>query len=179
MSRVGKKPIEVPEGVEIRIDDGRVIVKGPKGELSHRINPRIKVEIKDRQVNFYRPTDRAKDKAFHGLTRSLVAGAVEGVSKGFEKTLEIVGVGYRFQVDGRVLTLNLGYSQPVTYPIPEGIEIEAGQRNQLVVKGIDKQLVGHVAATIRSKRPPEPYKGKGVRYADERIRRKVGKTGAA
>ena len=178
MSRVGKKPIDIPEGVEIRIDGPRITVKGPKGELSHLIHPRIKAEMNDRQITVSRPSDRAKDKAFHGLARSLLAGSVEGVTKGFEKTLEIVGVGYRAQISGKVLTLNLGYSQPVVFEVPEGITIEEGQRNQLVVKGIDKQQVGQVAAIIRSFREPEPYKGKGVRYIDEHIKRKVGKTGA-
>lgn len=178
MSRIGKKPVIIPDGVTAAIAGGRIVVKGPKGEISHDLHPRINVEIKDGQITFSRPTDRSVDRAAHGLMRSLVAGAVEGVSTGFQKTLEINGVGYRAQVEGRKLNLSLGFSHPVIFDLPKGIEVELAQRNQIIIKGHDKQLVGHVASKIRSLRPPEPYKGKGIRYIDEHIRRKVGKTGA-
>ncbi len=178
MSRIGRKPVQLISGVTARLADDSIFIKGPKGELRHRLHPRINVEIKDQQVLFARPTDRSPDRAAHGLMRSLVAGAVLGVTKGYEKTLEINGVGYRAQVEGQKLTLALGFSHPIVFEVPEGISVELAQKNQVLVKGIDKQLVGHVAAKIRSLKPPEPYKGKGIKYIDEHIRRKVGKTGA-
>ncbi len=178
MSRIGRKPILIPDTVKAAVVDEHIVVKGPKGEIKHRIHPRISVKIHEGQITFARPSDRSEDRAAHGLMRSLAAGAVEGVTKGFEKTLEINGVGYRAQIEGRKVTLALGFSHPVVFDVPQGITVEAAQKNQLVIKGTDKRLVGHVASEIRGLRPPEPYKGKGIKYIDEHIRRKVGKTGA-
>ena len=175
MSRIGRKPIPVPGGVDVSIAPGRVTVKGPLGELSQTVPQRMSVEQKDGEVLVTRPTDRGPDRALHGLTRTLVANMVEGVTKGFEKRLEIQGVGYRAQMKGNDLELALGYSHSVPYAAPEGISFEVPQPTQVIVKGIDKQRVGQVAAEIRAVRPPEPYKGKGVRYSGEYVRRKVGK----
>jgi large subunit ribosomal protein L6 len=175
MSRIGRKPIFVPAGVEVSIAPGRVSVKGPLGELDQIVPHRITVEQRDGELVVTRPTDRGEDRALHGLTRTLVANMVEGVTKGFEKRLEIHGVGYRAQLKGADLELALGFSHPVPYPAPEGIGFEVPSPTQIVVKGIDKQRVGQVAAEIRSIRPPEPYRGKGVRYVGEYVRRKVGK----
>ncbi|MEK6277441.1 MAG: 50S ribosomal protein L6 [Actinomycetota bacterium] len=175
MSRIGKKPIEVPDGVDVEVKPGRVSVKGPKGELEQDISPEIKVELDNGTVSVARPTDRGEHRALHGLTRSLIANMVEGVTEGFEKRLEIQGVGYRAHLKGQALELALGFSHPVSIPAPDGIEFEVPQPTEIVVQGIDKQLVGQVAADIRKRRPPEPYKGKGVRYAGEHVARKVGK----
>ncbi len=178
MSRVGKKPVDIPAGVEVKVADGWLMVKGPKGSLRERIHPAVDVAVGDRSVTFTKVRNEKGDNAAFGLVRSLTNNMVHGTTEGFQKTLEIIGVGYRAQVQGKALVLNLGFSNPVEYAIPDGIEVSVEQRNQIVVKGIDKQLVGSVAAKIRQFRPPEPYKGKGVKYLDERIRRKVGKTGA-
>jgi large subunit ribosomal protein L6 len=175
MSRIGKKPITVPEGVEVKVGPGHVTVKGPKGDLEQDISPEIKVEQEDGNVSVRRPTDRGEHRALHGLTRSLIANMVEGVTDGFEKRLEIQGVGYRAQLRGKGLELALGFSHPVHVQAPEGIEFEVPQPTEIVVRGIDKQLVGQVAADIRKRRPPEPYKGKGIRYRGEHVARKVGK----
>jgi large subunit ribosomal protein L6 len=175
MSRIGKKPIPIPSGVEVKITAGTVTVKGPKGELSERINPDITVSQDDGTVVVTRPTDRGPHRALHGLTRSLVANMVTGVTDGFEKRLEIQGVGYRAQMRGSDLELQLGFSHPVNVKAPEGISFEVPQPTQIVVRGISKQRVGETAAQIRKWRPPEPYKGKGIRYADEYVQRKVGK----
>ncbi|SEH11890.1 50S ribosomal protein L6 [Thermoleophilum album] len=175
MSRIGKQPIPLPEGVEVRIEPERVKVKGPKGELEERIARDIEVVEEDGKLVVRRPTDRRHHKALHGLTRTLVANMVEGVTRGFEKRLEIQGVGYRAQLQGRKLVLQVGFSHPVEFEPPEGIEFEVPQPTQIVVKGISKQLVGEVAARIRKVRPPEPYKGKGIRYQGEYVARKVGK----
>jgi large subunit ribosomal protein L6 len=175
MSRIGRKPIELPEAVTVEIGPGRVAVKGPKGELDQRLSPEMKVEQADSVVTVERPTDRGEHRALHGLTRSLIANMVEGVTEGFEKKLEIQGVGYRAQLMGRNLEMTLGYSHPVTVEPPEGIEFEVPQPTEIVIRGIDKQLVGQVAADIRKRRPPEPYKGKGIRYSGEHVARKVGK----
>jgi large subunit ribosomal protein L6 len=175
MSRIGRKPIELPEGVDVEVKPGHVAVKGPKGELGQDLSPEMKVELSDGAVSVARPTDRGEHRALHGLTRSLISNMVEGVTDGFEKRLEIQGVGYRAQLKGKALELALGFSHPVTVPAPEGIEFEVPQPTEVVVRGIDKQLVGQVAADIRKRRPPEPYKGKGVRYAGEHVARKVGK----
>ena len=175
MSRIGKKPIAVPEGVEVELGRGHVTVKGPKGELEQDISPEIAVEQEAGNVNVRRPTDRGEHRALHGLTRSLIANMVEGVTDGFEKRLEIQGVGYRAQLRGKGLELALGFSHPVHVEAPEGIEFEVPQPTEIVVRGIDKQLVGQVAADIRKRRPPEPYKGKGIRYRGEHVARKVGK----
>src|SRR5215203_3722321 len=175
MSRIGRRPIEVPEAVTVELAPGRVAVKGPKGELDQRLAPEMRVEQEDGTVTVQRPTDRGEHRALHGLTRSLIANMVEGVTDGFEKRLQIQGVGYRARLQGKVLELAVGYSHPVSIPAPEGIEFEVPQPTEVVVRGIDKQLVGEVAARIRKQRPPEPYKGKGIRYAGEYVRRKVGK----
>jgi large subunit ribosomal protein L6 len=178
MSRIGKKIIAIPKGVEIRVAGDQLEVKGPKGSLRERLHPAVKVEVKDGTVTVLKVRDEKGDDAAHGLVRSLAANMVTGVTVGFQKVLEIVGVGYRAQTQGAVLTLNVGYSNPVNYAVPKGIEVDASGKNQVVIKGIDKRLVGMVAAEVRGIRPPEPYKGKGIKYGDERIRRKVGKTGA-
>ena len=175
MSRIGRKPIELPEAVTVEIGPGRVAVKGPKGELDQRLSPEMKVEQADSSVTVERPTDRGEHRALHGLTRSLIANMVEGVTNGYEKQLEIQGVGYRAQLKGRNLEMTLGYSHAVTVEPPEGIEFEVPQPTEVIVRGIDKQLVGQVAADIRKRRPPEPYKGKGIRYRGEYVARKVGK----
>jgi large subunit ribosomal protein L6 len=175
MSRIGKSPIQIPAGVSVSISPGRVMVNGPLGELSQKVPQRMTIEHKDSEVLVARPTERGDDRALHGLTRSLVANMVEGVTKGFEKSLEIQGVGYRAAMRGTDLELNVGFSHPVVKKAPQGITFEVPAPNQVVVKGIDKQKVGQVAAEVRAVRPPEPYKGKGIRYAGEYVRRKVGK----
>jgi large subunit ribosomal protein L6 len=175
MSRIGRKPIPLPDGVDVDIAPGRVSVKGPKGELAQTVSPEMTVALDDGVVTVARPTDRGQHRALHGLTRSLVANMVEGVTEGFERQLEIQGVGYRARLQGRNLELSVGYSHTVTVEAPEGIEFEVPQPTQVIVRGIDKQLVGEMAARIRRVRPPEPYKGKGIRYAGEQVRRKVGK----
>jgi large subunit ribosomal protein L6 len=175
MSRIGRKPIPVPEGVSIAIEPESVRVNGPRGELVERVPRDISVEQRDSELVVTRPTDRAEHRALHGLTRSLVANMVEGVTAGFEKRLEIQGVGYRAQLKGRDLELALGYSHAVPIKAPDGIEFEVPQPTRVVVRGISKQLVGETAATIRKQRPPEPYKGKGIRYEGEYVARKVGK----
>jgi large subunit ribosomal protein L6 len=175
VSRIGKQPVAVPDGVEITIEPELVSVKGPKGELAERKNRDIGVKQEDGQILVERPTDRGEHRALHGLTRSLIANMVEGVTDGFERRLEIQGVGYRAQLKGKALEMSLGFSHPVTIQAPEGIEFEVPVPTEVVVRGIDKQLVGETAARIRKSRPPEPYKGKGVRYAGEHVSRKVGK----
>jgi large subunit ribosomal protein L6 len=175
MSRIGKQPIPVPAGVSVAIEPEVVRVNGPKGELFERIPRDILVEQEGEELMVKRPTDRGEHRALHGLTRSLVANMVQGVTDGYQKVLEIHGVGYRAQLKGRDLELALGYSHPVAVAAPDGIEFEVPSPSRIVVKGISKQLVGEVAATIRKRRPPEPYKGKGVRYEGELVARKVGK----
>jgi large subunit ribosomal protein L6 len=175
MSRIGRKPIPVPSTVTIAIEPELVRVNGPRGELSERIHRDITVVREGEELRVTRPTDRGEHRALHGLTRSLVANMVEGVTAGFQKNLEIQGVGYRAQLRGRDLELALGYSHPVSIKAPDGIEFEVPQPTRVVVKGISKQLVGEVAAKIRKQRPPEPYKGKGIRYEGEYVARKVGK----
>ena len=175
MSRIGKKPIPLPAGVTVEIEPERIKVSGPKGELHERIPRDITVEQVGEELRVTRPTDRGDHRALHGLTRSLVANMVEGVTRGFEKRLEIHGVGYRAQLKGRDLELALGYSHPVSIKAPDGIEFEVPQPTRITVKGISKQLVGEVAAQIRKQRKPEPYKGKGIRYEGEYVARKVGK----
>ena len=175
MSRIGKKPIPVPAGVTIAIEPELVRVNGPKGELSERIPRAISVALDDDQLIVKRPTDRGEHRALHGLTRSLVANMVEGVTNGYEKRLEIQGVGYRAVLKGRDLELALGYSHAVPVKAPDGIEFEVPQPTRVVVRGISKQQVGEIAAYIRKQRPPEPYKGKGIRYEGEYVARKVGK----
>ena len=175
MSRIGRAPIPIPDGVTVDITGQTVTVKGPKGELSHTVVEPIRIAEQDGQIVVTRPTDRGPHRALHGLSRSLVANLVTGVSEGFERRLEIQGVGYRAQMKGQALELAVGYSHPVTIDPPDGIQFEVPAPTQVVVKGIDKQQVGEIAAQVRGVRPPEPYKGKGVRYAGEAVRRKVGK----
>jgi large subunit ribosomal protein L6 len=175
MSRIGKLPIEIPASVDVQIDTGIVRVKGPKGELSQTVSRDLSFEREDGRLLVKRPTDRGEHRALHGLTRSLVFNMVQGVTEGFEKRLEIQGVGYRAQLRGDTLELALGYSHPVRMEAPDGIDFEVPIPTQIIVRGIDKQQVGEIAAQIRKLRPPEPYKGKGVRYAGEYVARKVGK----
>jgi large subunit ribosomal protein L6 len=175
MSRIGKKPIEVPSGVNVSISPGRVTVSGPLGELQQEIPNRISVEQENGELLVKRPTDRGPDRALHGLARTLVANMVEGVTKGFQKRLEIQGVGYRAALRGTSLDLSVGFSHTVTIEPPKGVEFEVPSPTAIIVKGTDKQQVGQVAADIRRVRPPEPYKGKGIRYEGEYVRRKVGK----
>ena len=175
MSRIGKAPIEIPTSVSVAISPGRVQVNGPLGELSQQVPARMKIEQGDGQLTVSRPTERGEDRALHGLTRSLVANMVEGDTKGFEKRLEIQGVGYRAAMKGQSLELSVGYSHTVTIEPRQGVSFEVPAPTQIVVKGIDKQAVGQLAAEIRKVRPPEPYKGKGIRYEGEYVRRKVGK----
>jgi large subunit ribosomal protein L6 len=175
MSRIGRKPIPVPDSVTVTIEPEAVHVSGPRGSLSERINRDITVAHADGEINVSRPTDRGEHRALHGLTRSLVANMVEGVTNGYTKALEIQGVGYRAVLKGKDLELALGYSHPVPIKAPEGIEFEVPQPTRVIVKGISKQLVGEIAANIRKQRPPEPYKGKGIRDEGEHVARKVGK----
>ena len=175
MSRIGNQPVTIPDGVTVSVGPGRVTVNGPKGELTQAIDPAMTVEVEDGVLRVTRPTDRGPHRALHGLTRSLIANMVEGVTDGFTKTLEIQGVGYRAQLKGKNLELALGYSHPVNIDAPEGIEFEVPMPTKIVVKGISKQAVGEIAANIRKQRKPEPYKGKGIRYEGEYVARKVGK----
>lgn len=178
MSRIGLMPVVVPDGVEIKIKGTNVKVKGPKGELQHTFPADMEIKLDDGEVTVKRPSDEPTHRALHGMTRALINNMVVGVSSGFSKVLEVNGVGYRANLDGENLVLNVGYSHPVVVEPPEGIEFEIDERTrQITVKGYDKQAVGHVAADIRKIRPPEPYKGKGIKYLDERIRRKAGKAG--
>ena len=180
MSRIGKLPIKVPSGVEVKVSGAKVSVKGPKGQLEREFNPGMKIEVKDGQAVVTRPSDSRTDRALHGLTRALLNNMVVGVSEGFVRQLNLVGVGYKVDLKGKNLQLQLGFSHPVNYPPPQGIEFEVDSKaNTIKVKGIDKQKVGQASAEIREFRPPEPYKGKGVMYADERIRRKAGKAAAS
>ena len=175
MSRIGKQPIAVPDGVDVSIDAGVVKIKGPKGELAQEVARDMEVRTEDGEIVVARPTDRGEHRALHGLTRSLIANMVQGVTDGFEKRLEIQGVGYRAALRGKALELSVGFSHTVPIEPPEGIEYEVPQPTQIVVRGVDKQAVGEAAARIRKVRPPEPYKGKGIRYAGEYVQRKVGK----
>ena len=178
MSRIGKLPVEVPAGVEVTIGEGNLVtVKGPKGTLTRKMADDMNIAVEAGQIVVTRPSDLKRHKSLHGLTRTLLNNMVIGVTKGYEKVLEINGVGYRAAKSGKKLTLTLGYSHPVEMMDPEGIETVLEGQNKITVKGIDKEKVGQFAAEIRTKRPPEPYKGKGIKYADETIRRKVGKTG--
>ncbi|MGH7482986.1 MAG: 50S ribosomal protein L6 [Longimicrobiales bacterium] len=178
MSRIGNSPIPLPSGVEATVDGTTVRVKGPKGELSQTFRSEIRVANDDGVLKVARSSDVAAHRALHGLTRALLANMVRGVTEGYRKQLELVGVGYRAEKRGKTLVINVGYSHPVQYPEPEGITLSAPAPTQIVVEGIDKQKVGQVAAEIRAVRPPEPYKGKGIRYTGEQVRRKAGKTGA-
>jgi large subunit ribosomal protein L6 len=177
MSRIGKKPIEIPTGVTITMNGDVVTVKGPKGELTRSFNPDIEIKVEENVINLSRPSESKEHRSIHGTTRSLLANMVEGVSKGFEKSLELIGVGYRAQKQGKKLVLSVGYSHPVEFEPEEGVEVEVPSNTKVIVKGINKERVGALAANIRQVRPPEPYKGKGIRYEGEVVRRKEGKTG--
>lgn len=178
MSRIGLKPVTVPAGVEVKIDEKNIVtVKGPKGQLTQAIDPSMKIEINDGILTVTRPTENKKHKSLHGLSRTLINNMIIGVTEGYEKKMEIVGVGYRAAKQGKKLVLNLGFSHPVEMEDPEGVETEVPTQLEIVVRGINKQLVGNYAAKIRAWREPEPYKGKGIRYAGEHVRRKEGKTG--
>ena len=178
MSRIGRKPIVLPAGVEVKVDGSVVTAKGPKGALTQSMHPNMTISVEGNEVHVTRPNDEKQNCALHGLTRTLVNNMVEGVSKGYSKELEINGVGYRAQKQGKQLVMNLGFSHQVTVDEIDGITIDVPTPNKVVICGIDKQLVGQFAAEVRGKRPPEPYKGKGIKYVDEVIRRKEGKTGA-
>lgn len=177
MSRIGKLPVAIPSGVKISLDGNMMTVAGPKGSLSQSLHERMTIAVETDQIKVSRPSDSKQDSALHGLTRALINNMIVGVTVGFKKDLEINGVGYRAEISGNVLTLSLGYSHPVVYALPDGISVQVEKQTKLSVTGIDKQLVGSAAAKIRSYRKPEPYKGKGIKYADERIMRKAGKTG--
>ncbi|EMD7415434.1 50S ribosomal protein L6 [Enterococcus faecalis] len=177
MSRIGNKVVVLPAGVEIKQDGNNITVKGPKGELTHEFSSDIKMNIEGNEVTFTRPNDSKEMKTIHGTTRANFNNMVVGVSEGFQKALELIGVGYRAQVQGNKLTLNVGYSHPVEMTAPEGVTFEVPANTQVIVKGINKEVVGELAANIRGVRPPEPYKGKGIRYVGEFVRRKEGKTG--
>lgn len=180
MSRIGRKPIPIPQGVEIKIDGNVIHVKGPKGALEVSLMEGVSAEVADGSLSLGRSDDENRTRAFHGLARALVFNAVTGVSNGWSKSLDIVGIGYRAERQGNAVVFNLGYSHPINFEIPKGIDIEVDAKaNRVVVHGIDRQQVGQVAAEIRGLRPPEPYKGKGVRYSDERVRTKAGKQGAS
>ena len=177
MSRIGNKPITVPAGVEVKLDGEHLTVKGPNGTLERDIHKNMTVKIEGNEITVSRPNDEAENRSLHGLTRTLIANMIEGVEKQYQKELQIVGVGYRAQKQGKKLVMNLGYSHPVEMEEPEGITFEVPNANTIIVKGIDKEVVGQTAAVIRTKRPPEVYHGKGIKYADEHIRRKEGKAG--
>jgi large subunit ribosomal protein L6 len=181
MSRIGRKPVALPSGVTVAVNGQKVTVKGSKGELSYELLPEVTVKVEDNEIIIERTEDTDNGRARHGLTRALLSNMVQGVDKGFEKQLELIGVGYKAALKGKMLQLQLGFSHPVDFTIPAGIEITQDEKNKnlLTIKGIDKQLVGQVSSDLRSLRPPEPYKGKGIRYIDEKVRRKVGKAAAA
>lgn len=177
MSRIGKKPVEIPSGVTVELDGHTMTVKGPKGQLTRELSPMVNIEIEDNSVNVTRPNDQKEYRSMHGTTRSVVANMIEGVSNGFKKELELVGVGYRAQKQGSKLVLNVGLSHPVEFEPEEGVNVEVPSNTQIIVEGYNKEKVGELAANIRAVRPPEPYKGKGIKYVGEHIRRKEGKTG--
>jgi large subunit ribosomal protein L6 len=176
MSRIGRKPVEIPSGVKISVQQRLVSVQGPKGKLELEVHPRMSVVMKENTVEVQRPTDINTDRALHGLTRSLIQNMIKGVIEGYKKELEIVGVGYKAEVKGKILALNLGYTHQIQFPIPDGVEVKCPNPTRVVVSGLDKQLIGQAAADIRNYHKPEPYKGKGIHYVGEVIRRKQGKT---
>lgn len=179
MSRIGKKPVEIPKGVNINLEGQVIKVKGPKGELHRTIHPAIKAEIVEGEIKFSRPDDLKETRSLHGLTRALIQNMIIGVTDSYKKTLDIVGVGYKAELKGKNLLLNIGYSHPIYFVPPDDVKLEVPAPTQIIISGIDKELVGLVAAKIRSFRKPEPYKGKGIKYSDERIIRKAGKTAGA
>jgi len=177
MSRIGNKPITIPAGVEVTLDGNVITVKGPKGTMTKELHKNIEVSVNGTEITVKRPDDEAFNRSLHGLTRTLINNMIEGVEKQFSRTLEVNGVGYRAQLKGKKLVMNLGYSHPVEMDAPEGITFEVPNPNTIIVKGVDKEVVGQTAAVIRTKRPPEVYRGKGIKYAEEHIRRKEGKAG--
>ncbi|MEK6681035.1 MAG: 50S ribosomal protein L6 [Nitrospirota bacterium] len=177
MSRVGRKPIPIPSGIDVKVEKNSVSIKGPKGQLKQDFHPRIGINVDAGNILVSRSSDDKLDRSLHGLTRSIISNMITGVTKGYEKALEISGVGYRAQVQGRSLMLTLGFSHPVEFKLPEGIDAAVDKQTNITIKGIDKYLVGQVAANIRGLKPPEPYKGKGIKYSDEVVRRKEGKAG--
>jgi large subunit ribosomal protein L6 len=179
MSRVGKLPIQIPPAVKVQVTDGVVKVQGPKGQLEHRLPPRISVELHDGTLSVRRQEDTREGRSLHGLTRRLISNMVQGVHAGFARTLEIVGVGYRAEARGQALQLSLGYSHPILFQLPPGIQARVDRQTVITLEGVDRQLLGETAATIRRLRPPEPYKGKGIKYAEEVLRRKAGKAAGA
>lgn len=179
MSRIGKKPVEIPKGVNINLEGQVIKVKGPKGELHRTIHPVIKAEVVESEIKFSRPDDLKESRSLHGLTRALIQNMIIGVTDSYKKTLDIVGVGYKAELKGKNLLLNIGYSHPIYFVPPDEVKLEVPAPTQIIISGIDKELVGLVAAKIRSFRKPEPYKGKGIKYSDERIIRKAGKTAGA
>ena len=179
MSRIGKKPIVIPKDVKIEVKDGSIFVEGPKGALSRLLSNRINLEIKDNQILLKRIANTKLDKSLHGLYRALIFNMVKGVTEGYTKQLEIVGMGFRAQIQGNNLNMQLGFSHPVNFPIPEGVKVETPKQTQIVVSGIDKEKIGQVAAQLRAIYPPEPYKGKGIRYVGEYVRKKIGKAQTA
>jgi len=178
MSRIGKKPLAIPKDVKIEVKDGCIYLEGPKGKVSRTLSDRISIEVKDSQLFVKRSSDTKTDKSLHGLYRALISNMIKGVTEGYVKELDIIGVGFKAQIQGATLNMQLGFSHPVNFPIPEGIKIETPKPTQIVIRGIDKEKVGEVAAQIRSVYPPEPYKGKGIRYAGEYVKKKVGKAQA-
>jgi len=178
MSRLGKKPIAIPKEVKIEAKEGKVLVEGPKGKLNYLLSDRVSIELKDGQVFVKRAGDSKTDKSLHGLTRALIMNMVKGVTDGYVKELEIIGVGFKAQAQGNALTMQLGFSHPVNFPIPEGIKAETPKPTQIIIRGIDKELVGKIASEIRAIYPPEPYKGKGIRYVGEYVKKKIGKAQA-
>jgi large subunit ribosomal protein L6 len=179
MSRIGRLPVQILEGVEVRQSNGTLSVKGPKGELTLDVHPDVRVVVDDSEIRVERSSDQKVHRALHGLTRSLIANMVKGVTEGYTKTLEIVGVGYRADAKGKGITINIGFSHPIRYEPTEGVKLECPNQTTIVISGVDKQKVGQTAAEIRGFRPPEPYKGKGIRYQGEQIRRKAGKTASS
>ena len=177
MSRIGRKPISIPKGVEVKIADHSIVVKGPKGELRQPVNPELKIESDGKEVVVRRPSDEPRIRSLHGTIRNEIMNMVAGVTQGYERVLEINGVGFRAALQGRSLVLNLGYSHPINFELPKGVDAQVEKQTIVTIRGIDRYLVGQVASNIRRLRPPEPYKGKGVKYKEERIRRKEGKTG--
>jgi len=178
MSRIGKKPLSIPKDTKIEVKDGLVEVQGPKGKLQFPLSSRLGVEIKDSQLSVTRKVDTKMDRSMHGMTRAIIANMIKGVNEGYAKELEIIGVGFRANIQANTLNLQLGFSHPVNFAIPEGIKIESPKQTQIIIRGIDKELVGEVAAEIRSIFPPEPYKGKGIRYSGEKVKKKIGKAQA-
>jgi len=179
MSRIGKKPIAIPQGVKAQVKDGVIFVEGPKGKLSRRLSERVSIELKDSQLFVKRAGDTKLDRSQHGLYRVLISNMIKGVTEGYSKQLEIIGVGFKAQIQGNNLNMNLGFSHPVNFPAPEGIKLETPKPTQIVVSGIDKEKVGETAMEIRMICPPEPYKGKGIRFAGEYVKKKIGKAQAA